>query len=50
MLVGKVTSFVVEGLEDNTTCHFALTAYNKADESYITDVITVFQTAKERIE
>jgi hypothetical protein len=36
------TSFTISGLEDNTTYHFALTAYSGADESDFTDVITVF--------
>ncbi|MFT5700537.1 MAG: PKD repeat protein [Desulforhopalus sp.] len=40
--LGKVTSFTVTGLEDNTTYHFALTAYNGSDESGYTDIITVF--------
>ncbi|PHR28852.1 MAG: hypothetical protein COA36_06030, partial [Desulfotalea sp.] len=40
--LGKVTSFTVTGLEDNTTYRFALTAYNGSEESDLTDVITVF--------
>jgi PKD repeat protein len=40
--LGKVTSFTITGLEDNTTYHFALTAYNGSEESDLTDVITVF--------
>ncbi|WP_458776036.1 PKD domain-containing protein [Desulforhopalus sp. 52FAK] len=40
--LGKVTSFTITGLEDNTTYHFALTAYNGSEESDFTDVITVF--------
>ncbi|TKB07436.1 PKD domain-containing protein [Desulforhopalus sp. IMCC35007] len=42
--LGKVTSFTISGLLDNTTYHFALTAYNGTDESDYTDVITVFPT------
>ena len=40
--LGKVISFTITGLLDNTTYHFALTAYNGSDESDYTDVITVF--------
>lgn len=40
--VGKVTSATITDIEDNTTYHFALTAYNGSDESDFTDVITVF--------
>ncbi|BHH82174.1 fibronectin type III domain-containing protein [Desulforhopalus sp. 52FAK] len=36
------TSVTVSGLEENTTYHFALTAYSGADESDFTDIITVF--------
>lgn len=42
IILGKVTSFTITGLEDNTTYHFALTAFNENDESDYTDVITVF--------
>lgn len=40
--LGKVTTTTITGLEDNTTYHFALTAYNGNEESDFTDVITVF--------
>jgi hypothetical protein len=40
--VGKVTSATISGVEDDTTYHFALTAYNGSEESDFTDVITVF--------
>lgn len=37
-----LTSFTISGLEDNTTYHFALTAYDGLDESNFTDIITVY--------
>jgi hypothetical protein len=37
-----LTSFTISGLEDNTTYHFALTAYDGFGESDFTDVITVY--------
>ena len=40
--IGNYTTFTINGLEDNTTYHFALTAYNGNEESDFTDVITVF--------
>ncbi len=40
--IGKQTTFTISGLEDNTTYHFALTAYNGSDESDFTSAITVF--------
>ncbi len=40
--LGKQTSFALSGLEDNTTYHFALTAYNGSEESGYSEVITVF--------
>jgi chitodextrinase len=40
--IGKVTTFTISGLEDNTTYHFALTAYNGNDESGLSQNITVF--------
>ncbi|BHH83036.1 fibronectin type III domain-containing protein [Desulforhopalus sp. 52FAK] len=43
--VGKTDNYTIEGLEDNVTYHFALTAYNGSDESDYTDVITVFPAA-----
>lgn len=42
--IGKQTSFTISGLEDNTTYHFALTAFNGADESSYSGIITVFET------
>ena len=39
--VGKVTNYTISGLLDNTTYHFALTAYNGGEEGDYTDVITV---------
>ena len=36
------TSVTISELEDNTTYHFALTAYSGDDESDLTDIITVF--------
>lgn len=38
----KVTAYTVDGLDDNTTYHFALTAFVGQEESDYTDVITVF--------
>ena len=40
--VGKQNSFTIDGLEDNTTDYFALTAYNGADESGYSEIIAVF--------
>ena len=40
--MGKQTTFTITGLEDNTTYHFAMTAYNGAEESEYTQIITVF--------
>lgn len=42
--VGKQTTFTIKGLEDNTTYHFALTAYNGTEESAYSDIISVFET------
>ncbi|MCA1747802.1 MAG: PKD domain-containing protein, partial [Bacteroidales bacterium] len=42
--IGKVTTFTISGLEDNTTYHFALTAYDGNDESGFSENITVFPT------
>lgn len=39
--IGKKTSFTITGLQDNTTYHFAVTAYNSTDESDFSQVITV---------
>ena len=39
--VGKVTTFLVSGLAENTTYHFALTAYNGHAESGYSTTITV---------
>ncbi len=39
--VGKTTSFAITGLQDNTTYHFAVTAYNSTTESDFSQVITV---------
>jgi PKD repeat protein len=40
--IGKLTTFTISGLEDNTTYHFALTAYDGNDESGFSGNITVF--------
>ena len=40
--IAGLTSFTITGLEDNSTYHFALTAYSGADESDFSDIITVF--------
>lgn len=40
--IGDETSFTVTGLEDNTTYHFALTAYDGLEESDLSKIITVF--------
>lgn len=40
--IGKKTSYTITGLQDQTTYHFALTAYEGADESGFSQVITVF--------
>jgi len=42
IIINDLTSITVSGLEDNTTYHFALTAYDGLDESDFTDTITVF--------
>lgn len=42
IIVDGYNSLTISGLEDNTTYHFALTAYNGVDESDFTDIITVF--------
>ena len=39
---GKQTTFTITGLADNTTYHFAMTAYNGDEESDYTQIITVF--------
>jgi PKD repeat protein len=38
--VGKQTTFTILGLKDNTTYHFALTAYNGNDESAFSTIIS----------
>lgn len=43
--VGKQTTFTVRGLEENTTYHFTLTAYNSSGESGFSTIITVPSTA-----
>jgi hypothetical protein len=40
--IGKLTTSTISGLEDDTTYHFALTAYYGNDESAFSQVITVF--------
>jgi PKD repeat protein len=40
--IGKLTTFTISGLEDDTTYHFALTAYDGNDESGFSQNITVF--------
>lgn len=42
--IGKQTTFTVRGLEDNSTYHFALTAYNSSGESGFSAIITVPST------
>lgn len=42
IIIDELNSLTLSGLEDNTTYHFALTAYNGVDESDFTDIITVF--------
>lgn len=39
--VGKVTTFTVTGLDENSTYHFALTATNGSEESGYSDIVTV---------
>lgn len=39
--VGKVTTYTITGLEDDTVYHFALTAYNGSDESSYSEIITI---------
>ncbi len=39
--VGKVTGFTITGLEENSTYHFALTAYNGGEESGFSETISV---------
>ncbi len=43
--VGKKTTFTITGLQDNTTYHFALTAYEGTNESGFSQVITVLPDA-----
>jgi PKD repeat protein len=45
IFIGKQTSFTISGLEDNTTYHFALTAYNGSDESNFSEIVSVFDTS-----
>ena len=40
--ITDLTAFTVSGLEDNTTYHFALTAYDGLDESDFTETVTVY--------
>ncbi len=40
--VGNNTTYTIEGLDDETTYHFALTAYLGDEESDFTDVVTVY--------
>ena len=40
--VGKQTAFTITGLDDDTTYFFALTAYNGAEESGFSEIISVF--------
>ena len=47
--IAGLTSFTICGLEDNTTYHFSLTAYNGADESDFTHTITVFPDANQQV-
>lgn len=42
---GNTSTFNITGLEDNTTYHFALTAYNGSDESEFSEIITVSPSA-----
>lgn len=42
IIIPDLSAFTVSGLEDNTTYHFALTAYDGLNESDFTDTITVF--------
>lgn len=46
--IADFNSLTISGLEDNTTYHFALTAYNGVDESDFTDIITVFPGADQQ--
>ena len=39
--VGKVTTFTITGLDENTTYHFALTAYNGSEESGFSEIVSV---------
>ncbi len=43
--VGKKTTFTITGLQDNTTYHFALTAYEGTNESEFSQVLTVLPDA-----
>lgn len=51
IIIPDITSFTICGLEGNATYHFALTAYNGANESAFTPTITVSpgQNQQERI-
>lgn len=39
--VGKVTAFTLTGLDENTSYHFTLTAYNGSEESSFAEIISV---------
>jgi hypothetical protein len=39
--VGKVTTYTINGLDDNATYHFALTAFNGTEESGFSEIVTV---------
>lgn len=41
IIIGKVTTFTITGLDNSTVYHFALTAYNGTEESEYSEVITV---------
>ncbi len=42
--IGNATSFTISGLVENTTYHFAVTAYNGSEESDYSELVSVYFT------
>lgn len=47
--VGKVTSYTLTGLAENTSYHFTLTAYNGSEESGYAEIVSVVQAEVEPV-